>query len=157
MRNSVDCFRQERARCDRAWLCGGSSRKVGPVSRLFRCMRAPVGIIVVFSATVGAPVTVAAQDSALTHPTRLSLNVRVPSESSFQRPRTFRPPSPHRCSRLKAAIVGAAVGFGAGAVYGAVAGPSKFGVLGTRERTDALLFGVMGAGGGALIGVAVCS
>jgi hypothetical protein len=42
-------------------------------------------------------------------------------------------------------------------MFGAIAGPSKFGVLGTRERTDAFVFGRMGAGGGASIGIAVCS
>lgn len=117
-------------------------------------MRAPV--IVVVLAAVGAPIAVEAHGSGLDHPIRLSLNVRGRFEAPSQRHGGFRP-SVRRCSRLKAAVVGAAVGFGAGAIYGAVAGPSKFGVLGTRERTDALLFGMIGAGGGALIGVAVCS
>ena len=76
--------------------------------------------------------------------------------SAFQRTGRFRN-SPHRCSKVKAAFIGAAVGFGAGAVYGAVAGPSQFGILGTRQKTDVLLFGTIGAGAGALVGVAFCS
>jgi hypothetical protein len=121
---------------------------------LFRTSRTCVAIVVIL-ANAGAPLTLEAHDSKITQRSRLVLTVRVPAESALQRPRF--PSSARRCSRFKGALVGAAVGFGAGAVYGAVAGPSKFGILGTRQRTDVLLFGLMGAGGGALVGVAVCS
>jgi hypothetical protein len=125
------------------------------VQKPFRSLRARAAIVIIL-ANAGAPTVLDAQDLGIKQHSRLTLSVRVQSAPAFQRPGGFRMRA-RRCSRLKGALIGAAVGFGAGAVYGAVAGPSKFGVLGTRERTDVLLFGVIGAGGGALIGVAVCS
>ena len=116
----------------------------------------PITVVVVLVIAAGTPVAIEAQESSPTPSTPLSLRIRVAPESSFQQAGRFRAPA-RRCSRVKAALIGAAVGFGAGAVYGAVEGPSRYGILGTRRRTDALLFGVIGTAGGALIGVAVCS
>ena len=126
------------------------------MNRVFRDVRARLAVFVVLSVAAGTPAAVEAQDLGPKHPVRLSMNVQVRSESAFQRAGRLRI-SPHRCSRVKAAFIGAAVGFGAGAVYGAVAGPSRFGILGTRQKTDALVFGTIGAGAGAVIGVAFCS
>lgn len=126
------------------------------MDKLFRGVRARLAAVVVLSVAAGTPAAVDAQDLSSKHPIGLSLNVQMTPEPAFQRTGRFRQ-SPHRCSRVKAALVGAAVGFGAGAVYGAVAGPSKFGILGTRQKTDVLVFGTIGAGAGALAGVAFCS
>ena len=122
--------------------------KVGGINR---CI-----VIMVLAIAAGTPVAIEAQEPNRTHPTPVSLRIRVAPESSVQQAGRFRARVRH-CSRVKAALIGAAVGFGAGAVYGAIEGPSRYGILGTRRRTDAVLFGMIGAGGGALIGVAVCS
>ena len=128
------------------------------MDRPIRHVRARVAAVVVLSVAAGMPAAVEAQDVDPRHPAGLSLHVQVAPESAFQRAARFRS-TPHRmrCSRVKGAFIGAAVGFGTGAVYGAIAGPSKYGILGTRQRADALVFGTIGAGAGALVGIAFCS
>jgi hypothetical protein len=58
---------------------------------------------------------------------------------------------------VKAVIIGAAVGFGVGAVYGIAVAPNRDFLYSSSDFKNARLYGGIGAASGAVIGALVCS
>lgn len=83
-------------------------------------------------------------------------DVRAVAQMQLQTPPARPQLRTYRCSMVKAVIIGAAVGFGAGAVYGVTIAPKGNFLYSTSDLKNAGLYGLIGAASGAAIGTFVC-